>query len=66
MQTTNFDPVIDRVAAHPVFSQLPACNDAVLAFGELRDQPVDQLRPQLTAHDAVKFGLIPHSVQAST
>jgi hypothetical protein len=60
VQSTQLDPVIDRVTPDPLFNQLRACHDAVLAFRKLCDRPVNRFRPQLTGYDAANCGLISH------
>jgi len=63
VQATELDPVIDRVPADAVRSQLPARDDAVLALGELGDPPIHEFNLRLTAYHAVNLIYFRHGAE---
>ena len=63
MQSTQLDPVIDRATAYAPLEQLPAGNHTVLALGEVRDPPIERLRPRFAAHDRANLCLIAHAAR---
>jgi hypothetical protein len=66
MQSTQLDPVIDRATAYAHLEQLPAGNHTVLALREVRDPPIERLRPRFAAYDRANLCLIAHAAKAST
>jgi hypothetical protein len=38
-----FETPLDDPPTQPSFNQLPPCDDAVLAFGQFRDQSIDPM-----------------------